>query len=57
MQGLQAGTYDLAIGYLSDVYREDILDVGLLVSDSMDEIPVYFVEKTQQDIRVDMELD
>lgn len=57
MQGLQAGTYDLAIGYLSDVYREDIVDFGLLVSDSMDEIPVYFVEKTQQDIRVDMELD
>jgi ABC-type amino acid transport substrate-binding protein len=57
MQGLQAGTYDMAIGYLSDVYREDILDVGLLVSDSMDEIPVYIVEKTQQDIRVDVELD
>ncbi len=54
MQGLRAGTYDLAVGYLSDVYRADVLDAGLLVSDLLDEIPVYFVEKMQREISVNL---
>ena len=54
MQGLRSGTYDLAIGYLSDVYREEVLGAGLLVSDLLDEIPIYFVEKTQREISVDL---
>ena len=57
MQGLRSGTYDLAIGYLSDVYRDEVLDAGVLVSDLLDEIPVYFVEKTQKDISVALELE
>ena len=57
IQGLRSGTYDLAIGYLSDVYREDILANGVLVSDLMDEIPIYFVEKTQKEISVALDLD
>ena len=54
MQGLRLGTYDLAVGYLSDVYRTEVLDAGLLVSDLLDEIPVYFVEKTQREISVNL---
>ena len=57
MQGLRSGTYDLAIGYLSDIFRADILANGVLVSDLMDEIPIYFVEKTQKDISVALELE
>ena len=57
MQGLRSGAYDLAIGYLSDVYRDEVLDAGVLVSDLLDEIPVYFVEKTQKDISVALELE
>ena len=57
MQGLRSGTYDLAIGYLSDVYRDEVLDAGVLVSDVLDEIPIYFVEKTQKEISVALELE
>lgn len=57
MQGLRSGTYDLAIGYLSDVYRDEVLDAGVLVSDLLDEIPIYFVEKTQKEISVALELE
>ena len=57
MQGLRSGAYDLAIGYLSDVYRDEVLDAGLLVSDLLDEIPIYFVEKTQKEISVALELE
>ena len=57
MEGLRSGTYDLAIGYLSDVYREDILATGMLVSDPLDVSPIYFVEKTQKDISVALELE
>ena len=57
MQGLRSGAYDLAIGYLSDVYTDEVLDAGVLVSDLLDEIPVYFVEKTQKDISVALELE
>ena len=57
IQGLLSGAYDLAIGYLSDVYRDEVLDAGVLVSDLLDEIPVYFVEKTQKDISVALELE
>lgn len=57
MQGLRSGAYDLAIGYLSDVYRGEVLDAGVLLSDLLDEIPVYFVEKTQKDISVALELE
>ena len=57
MEGLRSGAYDLAIGYLSDVYRDEVLDAGVLVSDLLDEIPVYFVEKTQKDISVALELE
>jgi ABC-type amino acid transport substrate-binding protein len=56
-EGLRAGTYDLAIGYLSDVYRDDIVAAGLLVSDPLDVSPIYFVEKTQKDISVGLELE
>lgn len=55
IQGLRSGTYDLATGYLSDVYRAEVLEAGLLVSDLFDEIPVYFVEKTQRKINVNLE--
>ena len=57
MEGLRSGAYDLAIGYLSDVYRDEVLDAGVMVSDLLDEIPVYFVEKTQKDISVALELE
>jgi len=52
MHGLRAGTYDIALGYLSDVYRDDILNAGVLVSDKIDEASIYFVEKTQREIDV-----
>lgn len=53
--GLRTGTYDLAAGYLSDVYAEDILGAGVLVSDRLDEIPIYLVEKTQENIGMNLD--
>ena len=52
VHGLRAGSYDLAVGYLSDAYQKDVLAAGLLVSDLLDEIPIYFVEKTREEISV-----
>ena len=57
VQGLRSGSYDLAVGYLSDAYQEDVLACGLLVSDLLDETPIYLVEKTQQEISVALELE
>jgi len=53
--GLQGGVYDLAVGYLSNIYQKEIEAVGLLVSDAMDVTPIYFVEKTKEDISVDLD--
>ena len=50
--GMQNGLYDAAVGYLSDVYREETLNAGLYVSDPMDLTPLYFVQKTQEKISI-----
>lgn len=53
--GLMNGLYDAAVGYLSDVYAEEVLAAGMYVSDSMDDTPMYFVQKTRQDISVELD--
>ena len=53
--GLRQGIFDAALGYLSDVYAEDIKNVGLFVSDPMDESPILFVQKTQPVISFNLE--
>lgn len=53
--GLQNGSYDVFVGYLSDVYAEDVISVGLYVTDPMFSSPLYFVQKTRERISVETE--
>lgn len=53
--GLINGLYDIQIGYLSDIYAFEVENYGLYVSDSMDKNPMYFVQKKQRDISVDLD--
>ena len=53
--GLQNGVYDIAVGFLSDIYNDDVRATGLLVSDTMDETPMYFIQKTKLDISMDLD--
>ena len=50
--GLQAGNYDIAAGFLSDLRDADSLSSYLCKSDSLYEVPLYFIEKTQDDIEL-----
>lgn len=52
--GLINGIYDIAVGYLSEVYRSEVTSRGIFLSDPFDEVPLYFVQKSVQDIEVDM---
>lgn len=54
-EGLLTEIYDLAAGYLSDVYAEEIREAGAFVSDSLDESPIYLVERTEENIGVDLD--
>ena len=53
--GLQTGTYDIYAGYLSDEYKKDATHVGMLVSDPIYTAPLYFVQKVQPEITVQVE--
>ena len=53
--GLKAGTYDIGTGYLGDVYEGEVLESGLFVSDLLDEMPLYFIEKTQKELSVNLD--
>lgn len=53
--GLMSGIYDIQIGYLSDAYSEEVRAAGLYVSDTIDETPLYFVQKSQRDISVQLD--
>ena len=55
--GLQSERYDMGIGYISTVYREDALEAGFLVSDSFVEIPAYFCQKSEQGIVINGDVD
>lgn len=48
--GLQGGNYDIAAGFLSDLRDADSLSSYLCKSDSLYEVPLYFIEKTQDNI-------
>ncbi|MBO4628003.1 MAG: transporter substrate-binding domain-containing protein [Lachnospiraceae bacterium] len=50
--GLQGGIYDIAAGFLSDLRDADSLSSYLCKSDSLYEVPLYFIEKTQADIEL-----
>ena len=50
--GLQGGNYDIAAGFLSDLRDADSLSSYLCKSDSLYEVPLYFIEKTQDDIEL-----
>ncbi len=50
--GLQGGVYDIAAGFLSDLRDAESLSTYLCVSDSLYEVPLYFIEKTQADIEL-----
>ena len=52
--GLINGIYDVCTGYLSEVYRSEVISRGIFLSDPFDEVPLYFVQKTVQDIEVEM---
>ena len=44
--------YDIAAGFLSDLRDADSLSSYLCKSDSLYEVPLYFIEKTQNDIEL-----
>lgn len=50
--GLQGGLYDVAVGALSDRIDAAALSSYLLATDPLYESPLYFIEKTQQDIEI-----
>ena len=52
--GLVNGIYDLCAGYLSEVYRSEVINRGIFLSEPFDEVPLYFVQKIVQNIEVDM---
>ena len=52
--GLVNGIYDLCAGYLSEVYRSEVINRGIFLGEPFDEVPLYFVQKTVQNIEVDM---
>ena len=53
--GLNSGIYDGMIGYLSDTYKEEVESVGLIVTDTYDNVPlVYVCKETTGNIDIDM---
>jgi ABC-type amino acid transport substrate-binding protein len=53
--GLNSGIYDAMIGYLSDTYKEEVESVGLIVTDTYDNVPlVYVCKETTGNIDIDM---
>ena len=55
MIGMRSDVYDIFVGYLSDEYKKDVNLVGLLVSEPMYTAPLYFVQKSQPEITVEVE--
>lgn len=55
MIGIQNGIYDISGGYTSTEYAGEITALGLYVSDAMDEVPIFFVQKTSREISVDLD--
>ena len=55
VMGLKNGVYDIGGGYFSIEYAGEAESLGLFVSDPMDEVPVYFVQKIERDITIDLE--
>ncbi len=53
--GLQSGLYDVMAGGMSDVYAEEVNDAGMFTCDAFDQVSLYFIEKTQQNIKVAVE--
>lgn len=45
--GLKNGAYDITVGYISDAYRLEAEEYGLLVSDPFTVTPLYFLQKTK----------
>ena len=55
--GLKNGTYDAALGYISDVYADEARMCGFIPSDSYGETPLYFVKKnTTGNISINSEI-
>ncbi len=50
--GLQSGIYDMGDGYLSDVFFQEALELGLYPSDTMDTATIYFIQKNQPRIKL-----
>ena len=55
--GLLSGRYDIAVGYLSELYREEATHAGLLVSDSFGDNPMHLCTKGDEPIRVHGDVD
>ena len=50
--GLQNGTYDLAVGYLSDVYGYEVEQEGIFLSDPLYIDGMYFLQKYKNKVSV-----
>lgn len=55
VMGLFDGKYDAMAGYLAEEYAATARYYGLFTSEAIDEMPIYFVQKTQEKITVDIE--
>ena len=51
--GLKNDLYDIAVGYISDAYRLEAEEYGILVSEPFTITPVYFLQKTKPTITFD----
>lgn len=50
VMGLQSGNYDILTGYVSDVYGDEVKNIGLYVCDPMFYFDLYYIQKNQADI-------
>ena len=50
--GLQNGKYDIAVGYLSDYYRKDCEDAGVLVTEPFDYSGIHLLAATGETMKV-----
>lgn len=52
--GLVNGLYDIGVGYLSEVYRSEVNGRNIFLADPFDEVPLYFVQKSEAVFEVDI---
>lgn len=52
--GLVNGIYDIGVGYLTEVFRSEITGRNIFLADPFDDVPQYFVQKSEANFEVDI---